>query len=67
MIDEGKTLEQATEPYIDAFFADLDTLRIERAEQYPRATDHIPEMIEIAESLEKNGSESENDVSNTHP
>jgi len=52
---ERLTLEQATEPYIQAFFEDLDTLRIERAERYPRATEHIPEMIALAERLRDRG------------
>ena len=55
MADEGKTLEQTTEPYIQAFFEDLDVLRIARAEQYPRATEHVPEMIAIAAKLKDNG------------
>jgi len=55
MIDDGIDLEQATRPYIDAFFEDIDTLNIERAERYPRATEHIAEMIEIAQSLERKG------------
>ena len=33
MATEGITLAEATDPYIEAFFADLDTLNIERAEQ----------------------------------
>jgi len=55
MIAEGKTLEHATQPYIDAFFEDIDTLRIERAERYPRATEHIEEMLEIASGLKERG------------
>jgi len=55
MSAEDLTLEQATGPYIEAFFEDLDTLNIERAEQYPKATDHIPEMIELAGSLKDKG------------
>ncbi|NIM01599.1 MAG: cysteine--tRNA ligase [Acidobacteria bacterium] len=55
MNDEGLTLDQATRPYIDAFFEDIETLRIERAEHYPRATDHIEEMLEITAALEKRG------------
>jgi len=55
MIDNGLTLRQATKPYIEAFFQDLDTLRIERAEHYPRASEHVAEMIEIARKLEANG------------
>jgi len=55
MNDEGLTLEQATQPFIDAFFEDIDTLRIERAEHYPRATDHIQEMLQIAATLKDRG------------
>jgi len=55
MAEKGLSLEQATEPFIDAFFADLDALAIERAEQYPRATEHVPEMIELARRLSENG------------
>ncbi len=55
MTEEGVGFEEATEPYIRAFFEDLDALRIERAEHYPRATGHIPEMIALARALEERG------------
>jgi cysteinyl-tRNA synthetase len=55
MIDDGVTLEQATAPYVQAFFDDIDTLRIVRAEHYPRATEHLEEMIELAGRLRENG------------
>lgn len=48
-------LKQFTEPFITAFFEDLDTLGIERAEHYPAATDHIPEMVEIVRKLRDQG------------
>jgi len=48
-------LSEITEPFIAAFFEDLLTLGIEKAEQYPRATEHIPEMIAIAKALESKG------------
>ncbi|HET9298449.1 MAG TPA: cysteine--tRNA ligase [Candidatus Polarisedimenticolaceae bacterium] len=51
----GTTIEEVTAPIIRAFFEDLDVLRIERAEVYPRATEHVPEMIEIARRLEAAG------------
>jgi cysteinyl-tRNA synthetase len=41
--------------YEGAFFEDLDALGIERAEHYPRATEHIPEMISLVEKLIENG------------
>lgn len=48
-------LKEYTTPYKQAFFQDLDTLRIERAEHYPEATAYIPEMIEMVQELEKKG------------
>lgn len=47
----GVTLDEYTRTYIDAFFEDLDALNIERAEVYPRATRHIPEMVELCNRL----------------
>jgi cysteinyl-tRNA synthetase len=46
-----------------SFFSDLDTLNVERAEFYPRATDHIPEMIQIAQNLRDRGHTYESDGS----
>jgi cysteinyl-tRNA synthetase len=37
------------------FKADLGVLRIQPAHHYPRATDHVPEMIEMIESLLASG------------
>jgi len=53
--EAGVSLAEYTKPYIDAFFEDVDTLRIKRAEHYPRATEHIPEMIELIQRLEAAG------------
>src|SRR5436309_11476370 len=53
--DKEITIDEFTEPYIEAFFEDLDTLRIERAEHYPRATRHIFEMVSLIERLTENG------------
>ncbi len=44
-------IEEYTEPYVEAFFSDLDTLHVERAEHYPKATEHVPEMIDLVERL----------------
>ena len=52
---EGVPLREYTDRYIRAFFDDLDQLRIERAEHYPRATDHIDEMIGLIRRLEERG------------
>jgi cysteinyl-tRNA synthetase len=51
----GVSLAEYTEPFVRSFFADLDALRIERVERYPRATDHIPEIIELVHRLVERG------------
>ncbi len=51
----GISLKEHTDTYVEAFFNDLDALRIERAEHYPAATDHIPEMVTIIKKLIDNG------------
>ena len=52
---EGVALKEYTAGYVKAFFEDLDTLRIERAEHYPAATEHIPEMVELVKKLIERG------------
>ncbi|MGK2855941.1 MAG: cysteine--tRNA ligase [Thermoanaerobaculia bacterium] len=44
-----------TAPYTQVFFENLDLLRIRRADLYPKATDHIPEMVDIVRKLEARG------------
>jgi cysteinyl-tRNA synthetase len=51
----GLELRAYTDRYIDAFFADLDAIRVVRAEHYPRATDYIPQMVKLVERLEAAG------------
>lgn len=43
-----------TAPYKQAFFEDLDELRIQRAEEYPEATSHIGDMVQLVERLLEN-------------
>ncbi|HPW55823.1 MAG: cysteine--tRNA ligase [Thermoanaerobaculaceae bacterium] len=52
---EGLSLREFTDRYIGTFFADIDTLRVQRAEHYPRATDYIPEMVALVQRLTANG------------
>lgn len=54
-IEQGLPLKEYTQTYIDAFFADLAKLNIEPAEHYPAATDYIPEMITLIETLFEKG------------
>jgi cysteinyl-tRNA synthetase len=45
--ESGKSLRELTSFYESAFHEDLDALRVELAEFYPRATEHIPEMVKL--------------------
>jgi len=49
--ETGKTIRQVTEPVTDVFFADRDYLRIQKAEEYPKATNFIPQMIALVQRL----------------
>ncbi len=55
MKQSGKTLEELTSFYERAFMDDLSTLNIEKAEVYPRATKHVPEMVELIKTLMRRG------------
>ena len=48
-------LREFTAKYESAFFADLTKLNILKADEYPRATEHITSMIRIIEVLLKKG------------
>ena len=61
--EEGLALGEFTEKYAREFFRDLGTLGIEPAEDYPRATDHVPEMIALIERLRERGHTYESDGS----
>ncbi|MCU0230385.1 MAG: cysteine--tRNA ligase [Acidobacteria bacterium] len=51
----GSSLRDYTDRYTAAFFEDARTLRLLPAHVYPRATEHIPEMIELVGRLEAAG------------
>ncbi len=48
---EGKSLEEFTEHYTQAFLEDLETLQIEPVEFYPKATHYIPQMEQMIHNL----------------
>jgi cysteinyl-tRNA synthetase len=52
---EKMSLRAFTERLTQTFFADRDLLRIEPADLYPRATDHIPEMTALVQKLIERG------------
>jgi cysteinyl-tRNA synthetase len=49
--ERGVSIGEVTEPITKIFHVDRAFLRIQDAELYPKATDHIPEMIAIVERL----------------
>jgi len=51
----GIKLQEYTQKYIEAFFEDIKTLNIAPADYYPRATEHIPEMVQIIKGLQDKG------------
>jgi cysteinyl-tRNA synthetase len=53
--EAGKDLRSFTAEFIQAFEEDMATLRLERPEHIPRATDHIPEMIDLIRRLQARG------------
>lgn len=52
---EGISLKGFTEKYTKAFFEDLKTLNIRPAQVYPKATEHIKEMVDIIRKLKEKG------------
>jgi cysteinyl-tRNA synthetase len=53
--ESGKSLQELTSFYEKAFFDDLATLGVERAEYYPRATEHIDDMVSLIKTLVSKG------------
>ncbi len=51
MEDEGLTPSQIAQKYTEAVFADAEALGIRPADRYPKATEHIPEMLELTRTL----------------
>jgi cysteinyl-tRNA synthetase len=47
----GISIGEYTGKYVDAFFEDLEALRVERPEQIARATEHIPRMVKLVQDL----------------
>jgi cysteinyl-tRNA synthetase len=48
-------LNEVTQKYIDAFNEDMHSLNILAADIYPRATDHVPEMVSLIATLLEKG------------
>ena len=51
----GVTITELTERYIQEFFEDMDVLNVLRAHVYPKATEEIPQIIEMVSGLVEKG------------
>jgi cysteinyl-tRNA synthetase len=49
--DEGLSPEAIAEKYTDAFLEDARAIGLKLANEYPKATDHIPEMLDLTAEL----------------
>ncbi len=52
---EGVKLQEYTKKYTDAFFEDIKILNIAKADHYPQATEHIPDMVKMIQGLIQKG------------
>ena len=53
--EQGLEIGEYTKTYTEAFLEDMEALRIQRPDLMPRATDHIPEMVELIQRLSGQG------------
>lgn len=53
--DEGITVKELGERFIEEYFKDADSLGISRASVHPKATENIDSIISIVKKLEDNG------------
>lgn len=56
----GETLSDFTQKYIDLFKKDIERLMIKPAEKYPRASEHIDDMVGLVKKLMDKGAAYEN-------
>ena len=54
-VENGESIRTLTDRMIDALHEDADALGIERPTHEPRATDYIPQMLSMIETLEQKG------------
>jgi cysteinyl-tRNA synthetase len=54
-VEKDVRIGEITAPVVESFFRDLETLGIRPADRYPRATDHIEDMVGLVRRLVDNG------------
>ena len=52
---EGAKADEISQKYIDRYFSDFSRLNVIKADFYPKATDHIPDMLTIIGELLRKG------------
>jgi cysteinyl-tRNA synthetase len=53
--DLGTTEQSVARHYIDSVIEDMRDLNLQRAEVYPRVSEHVPEIIDLVETLIEEG------------
>ncbi|MFQ5987083.1 MAG: cysteine--tRNA ligase [Thermoplasmata archaeon] len=53
--EKGVSPDALAQRYIDAFFEDMDRLKIRRADEYPRVTEHIEDILAVVGDLVASG------------
>ncbi|QHE92105.1 cysteine--tRNA ligase [Pandoraea fibrosis] len=54
-IENGETMRELTTRFIAAMHEDADALGVQRPDHEPRATDFIPQMVDMIGTLQRNG------------
>lgn len=54
-VENGETVRSLTDRMIAEMYRDFDALDIERPTHDPRATDYVPQMLDIVRTLERKG------------
>ena len=52
---EGSDTKKVSEKYIDAFLEDIEKLGVKKADVYPKATQHMEDILNIIKELEEKG------------
>jgi cysteinyl-tRNA synthetase len=50
-----RAIREFTEEFFQLFLGDLDTLGIQRADLYPRASEHVDDMVKLSQKLTEKG------------
>ncbi|WP_017661313.1 cysteine--tRNA ligase [Baaleninema simplex] len=49
--EQGRTMSEVSQEYIDAYFRDIRQLNVKDADEYPRVTEHIEEICDLIQRL----------------